>query len=273
MPSSSPWARVREDQHGKSVRPPDLSQGRRNPPASSAHPSPAPQGLLSPVLLLLQGEDGAGCRPHLPAVQELHGQPERMAGAPAPQSGAAQRRAQPDRLQAAGTEGEELGLQVVWTARLSYPELNPQDRPSSLAAFLTGRAACARVARPLVAGVLMTSNLRPQRPKCYTLSTVAQTRKGMPTMRENWVQSLGREDLLEKEMATQSSILAWKIPWTEEPSRLQSMGSQRVRQDTTSLSLCPWKQPALLCLARDGQWALCSWRYKLLLHPLPHTSY
>ena len=122
---------------------------------------------------------------------------------------------------------------MVWTARLSYPELNPQDRPSSLAAFLTGRAACARVARPLVAGVLMTSNLRPQRPKCYTLSTVAQTRKGMPTMRENWVQSLGREDLLEKEMATQSSILAWKIPWTEEPSRLLSMGSQRVRHDFT----------------------------------------
>ena len=46
-----------------------------------------------------------------------------------------------------------------------------------------------------------------------------------------WVQSLGREDLLEKEVATQSSILAWKIPWTEEPGRLQSMGSQRVGHD------------------------------------------
>ena len=52
------------------------------------------------------------------------------------------------------------------------------------------------------------------------------------------VQSLGREDLLEKEMATHSSILAWKIPWTEEPGRLQFMGSQRVRHDwVTSLSL------------------------------------
>ena len=122
---------------------------------------------------------------------------------------------------------------MVWAARPSHPELNPQDRPSSLAAFLTGRTAYARVARPLVAAVLMTSNLRPQRPKCYTLSTMAQTGKGMSTMRENWVQSLGREDLLEKEMATQSSILAWKIPWTEEPSRLQSMGSQRVRHDFT----------------------------------------
>ena len=52
--------------------------------------------------------------------------------------------------------------------------------------------------------------------------------KHLPTRRETWVQSLGWEDLLEKEMATHSSILAWKIPWTEEPDRLQSMGSQRV---------------------------------------------
>ena len=50
-------------------------------------------------------------------------------------------------------------------------------------------------------------------------------------MREIWVQSLDQEDLLEKEMATHPSILAWKIPWTEEPSRLQSMGSQRVGPD------------------------------------------
>ena len=58
---------------------------------------------------------------------------------------------------------------------------------------------------------------------------VAQTVKCLPTMRETWLQSLGWEDLLEKEMATHSSILAWKIPWTEEPGRLQSMGSQRIR--------------------------------------------
>ena len=51
----------------------------------------------------------------------------------------------------------------------------------------------------------------------------------LPTMRETWVQSLGQEDLLEKEMATHSSILAWKIPGTEEPGRLQPMGLQRVR--------------------------------------------
>ena len=60
--------------------------------------------------------------------------------------------------------------------------------------------------------------------------------KHLPTMRETWVQSLGREDLLEKEMATHSSILAWKIPWMEDPGRLQSMGSLRVRHDwATSL--------------------------------------
>ena len=48
--------------------------------------------------------------------------------------------------------------------------------------------------------------------------------KCLPTVQETWVQSLGQEDFLEKEMATHSSILAWKIPWTEEPGRLQSMG-------------------------------------------------
>ena len=52
--------------------------------------------------------------------------------------------------------------------------------------------------------------------------------KNMPAMHETWVQSLGWEDSLEKEMATHSSILAWRILWTEEPGGLQSMGSQRV---------------------------------------------
>ena len=55
--------------------------------------------------------------------------------------------------------------------------------------------------------------------------------KHLPTMQETWVRSLGWEDLLEKEMATHSSTLAWRIPWTEEPGRLQSMGSQRVGHD------------------------------------------
>ena len=60
---------------------------------------------------------------------------------------------------------------------------------------------------------------------------VAQMVKRLPTMQETWVQSLGREDPLEKEMATHSSILAWKIPWAEEAGRLQSMGSRRVGHD------------------------------------------
>ena len=69
-------------------------------------------------------------------------------------------------------------------------------------------------------------------------SLVAQRLKRLPAMQETWVWSLGWEDLLEKEIATHSSILAWRIPWTEEPSGLQSTGSQRVRHNwATSLSL------------------------------------
>ena len=63
------------------------------------------------------------------------------------------------------------------------------------------------------------------------ISLLAQRLKRLPPMRETWVRSLGREDPLEKEMATHSSILAWRIPWTEEPSRLQSMGLQRAKYD------------------------------------------
>ena len=63
--------------------------------------------------------------------------------------------------------------------------------------------------------------------KTGVTSLVAQAVKPLTTMQETWVRSLGREDPLEKEMATHSSILAWKIPWMEEPGRLQSMGSQK----------------------------------------------
>ena len=70
-------------------------------------------------------------------------------------------------------------------------------------------------------------------------SLVAQRLKRLAPMRETWVLSLGREDTLEKEMAPHSSILAWRIPWTEEPGRLQSTGSQsRTRlSNFTSLHL------------------------------------
>ena len=76
-------------------------------------------------------------------------------------------------------------------------------------------------------------------------SLVAQMVKHLPAMQETWIQSLGWEDPLEKEMTTHSSILAWRIPWTEEPGRLQSMWLQRVRHNwaTSLLSLlcsCAW---------------------------------
>ena len=75
----------------------------------------------------------------------------------------------------------------------------------------------------------------------WGMPTVAQMVKRLPAMRETWVRSLGWEDPLEKEMATHSSTLAWKIPWTEKPCRLQSMGSQRVRHDwATSLHFTSW---------------------------------
>ena len=62
-------------------------------------------------------------------------------------------------------------------------------------------------------------------------SLVAQRLKRLPGMWETWVRSLGWKDSLEKEMATHFSTLAWRIPWREEPGRLQSMGSQRVGHD------------------------------------------
>ena len=62
-------------------------------------------------------------------------------------------------------------------------------------------------------------------------SLVVQMVKNLPAIQETRIRSLGQEDPLEKEKATQSSILAWRIPWTEEPGRLQSLGSQRIRHD------------------------------------------
>ena len=71
----------------------------------------------------------------------------------------------------------------------------------------------------------------------WPLNPSVQMVKCLPAMQETWVQSLGGEDPLEKEIATHSSILAWRIPWMEEPGGLQSTGSQRVRHDwATSLT-------------------------------------
>ena len=66
---------------------------------------------------------------------------------------------------------------------------------------------------------------------CHMASLVVQMVKNPPTMWKTWVRSLDWEDPLEEGMATHSNILSWRIPWTEEPGGLQSMGSQRVRHD------------------------------------------
>ena len=99
-------------------------------------------------------------------------------------------------------------------------------------------------------------------------SLVAQTVKHLPTMRETWVQSLGREDPLEKEMATPSSTLAWEIPWMEEPGRLQSVGSQRVIYD--------WATSPYLTFSILSDWDLpflpnTSWNVKVLVTQLCPT--
>ena len=86
----------------------------------------------------------------------------------------------------------------------------------------------ALLGRKLSEGRAVSANLAVAAPGLQETSLVAQTVKRLSTMQEARVHSLGREDLLEKEMAPHSSVLAWKIPWTEEPGRLQSMGSQRV---------------------------------------------
>ena len=71
-------------------------------------------------------------------------------------------------------------------------------------------------------------------------SLVTQTVNSLPAVWEIWVQPLGREDPLEKETATHSSIVAWRIPWTEEPGKLQTMVSQRVGHDCSNFACSTW---------------------------------
>ena len=121
---------------------------------------------------------------------------------------------------------------------------------------------------------------------------VAQMVKCLPTMQETWVRSLGWEDPLEKEMATHSSTLAWRIPWTEDPGRLQSMGSQRVGHDwVTSLSLSMGDRGGysidtldkglihalrgmrLLRLApNENLWTVYSWNFPFSSHGWPRVT-
>ena len=84
-------------------------------------------------------------------------------------------------------------------------------------------------------------------------------------MQETWVRCLGRKDPLEKEMATHASVLAWRIPWTEEPDRLQSMGSQRVGHDWVT------KQQPLPSIMWQRRFQ-CGWGVdSILLTPKPHS--
>ena len=82
-------------------------------------------------------------------------------------------------------------------------------------------------------------------------SLVTQTVKNLPAMQETWAWSLHPEDPLERGMATHFSILAWRIPWTEEPGRLQSMGLQRVRRDWARTHTCTPHLHSFTC-----QWTL-----------------
>ena len=89
---------------------------------------------------------------------------------------------------------------------------------------------------------------------------VAQMVKCLSTMQETWVQSLGWEDLLEKEMVTHSSILAWKIPWTEDPGRLQSMGPQSQTR-LSDFTFFLWKSLRLVFISVALKHPDNSWKY------------
>ena len=94
-------------------------------------------------------------------------------------------------------------------------------------------------------------------------SQVAQKVKNLPAVQESWVWLLGQEDPLEKEMATHSSILVWRIPWTQEPGGLQSIGSQRVGQDWSDLA----RTHAINAFSKVVQFEVNTW-----VNPLSHSQ-
>ena len=105
-------------------------------------------------------------------------------------------------------------------------------------------------------------------------SLVAQMVKNPPTMQETWVRSLGWEDPLEEGMATDSRILVWRIPWTEEPGGLQSMGSQRVRHDWVTKHSTAWTVRQSVLFGNALGTVICStclWRSQLGSHQKVHT--
>ena len=129
---------------------------------------------------------------------------------------------------------------LTWTARMSILLLSCCNIVSLVTEGRCSQVHYVRGPQPLghgpvpVCGLLGTG---PYSKSWVMFSWWLRGQKHLPGMLETWVRSLGREDPLEKEMATHSSTLAWRIPWREEPGRLQSMGSQRVGHDwATSLS-------------------------------------
>ena len=117
-------------------------------------------------------------------------------------------------------------LTVFWTQLLPFPLNNRRGFPGSS----PGKEPACNTGDPsLIPGSGRSPGERIGYPlQCSWASLVTQMVKNLPAMWETWVRSLSWEDALEKEMATHSRILAWRIPWTEEPGRLQSMGLQRV---------------------------------------------
>ena len=100
---------------------------------------------------------------------------------------------------------------------------------------------CNNFTEMVLSPILSKKTLRPRELKCLAKgSLVAQMVKCLPAMRETWVWSLGWEDLREKEMASHSSTLAWKIPWMEGPGSSQVMGLQRVEHDSLSTRSLSW---------------------------------
>ena len=128
----------------------------------------------------------------------------------------------------------------------------------------TGSSCCTRASHP------RASLVAPYRLSCpkalWEASLVAQRLKRLPAMQETLVRSLSWEDPLAKEMATHSSILAWRIPWRKEPGRLQSTGSQRVGHDwATSLSLSLSLRKDQTCVSCAGRWILNPWTTREVL--------
>ena len=125
-------------------------------------------------------------------------------------------------------------LRVPWTARRANQSILQEISPEYSLEGLMLKLKLQYFGHPMWRTDLFEKTL-------MLASLVAQTVKYLPAMRETWVRFLGQEDPLEKEMAIHSRTLAWKIPWTEEPDRLQSMGSQRVGHDWATSLWC-WER-------------------------------